>query len=172
MFKIKKESKEVPMKNYVIVLIVSVLVIIITLYVRSFYLNYQSINTENSIFEGKSINQLNMDDINYAVSETNEVIMFVSYNGNRTISNMEMRLYKEIEKKNLNDIILYLNVSDKMDTYVSTLRKQFSTCSVDIKTAPMLIYIKDGKCVEVYDSSKELISYKTFNTLLSKYGIE
>ena len=38
----KDKLREVPIKNYYIVLIVSVLVIIITLYVRSFYLSYQA----------------------------------------------------------------------------------------------------------------------------------
>lgn len=172
MKKNKKEVREIPTKNYFIVLIVSILVVLLTLYVRSFYLNYQSVNANTSIFEDKSINQMNIDDIDYAVNETTDGFIFVSYNGETRISIMERRLYKEIEKKNLNDKILYLNITENKDNILNTLRKKFADFAVDIKEAPLLMYIKDGKCVEVIDSSTELISYKTLDALLSKYGIE
>ena len=126
MKKLKKDVREVPTKNYFIVLIVSILVIIITLYVRSFYLNYLANNAGSSIFETKSINQINIDDIDYAVNETTDGIMFVSYNGETMISIMERRLYKEIEKKNLNDRILYLNITEDTQSKLDTLKKKYS----------------------------------------------
>ena len=112
---IKKESREIPKKNYFIVLVVSILVVILTLYVRSFYLSYVAYNSDSSIFVSKSINQINFDDIDYAVNETTDSVLFVSYNGRKDISIMERRLYREIEKKNLNDRIIYLNVTDYLE---------------------------------------------------------
>ena len=165
-----KEVKEVPTKNYFIVLVVSILVVVFVLYVRSFYLNYQANNVDVSVFEGK--NQINIDDIEYAVNETTDGIIFVSYNGETQIKMMERKLYKEIEKKNLNDNVLYLNINDNIEENMNILRNKFGDFAVDIKKAPIFIYVKDGKCVEVVDSSVELINYKTLNTLLSKYEIE
>ena len=170
----ERNSREVPKKNYFIVLVVSILVIVLSLYVRSFYLSYVASNSDSSIFASKSINQINMDDIDYAVNETTDSIMFISYNGDAKISNMERRLYREIEKKNINDRIIYLNITDYLenDKYLEILRNKFPSLAVDINKAPMFIYIKDGECSEVVDSSKELIDYKTLDTLLLKYGIE
>lgn len=172
MKKENKEVKQIPKKNYFIVFVVSILVIITTLYIRSFYLNYQANNSDSSIFYDKKINQIDINDIDYAVNETTDAIMFVSYNGNKSISNMERNLYWDIERKNLNDKILYLNVTEYKDTYIDILKEKFYDIKKEINKAPMLIYIKDGKCVEAFDSSKELINYKTLDTLLSKYGIE
>ena len=57
----KEELREVPIKNYYIVLLVSILVIIAVLYIRSFYLSYQASKINNSVFYDKSINQMNTD---------------------------------------------------------------------------------------------------------------
>ena len=173
MKKKNEELREVPKKNYYFVLFVSVLVVIITLYIRSFYLNYQSNKTGEGIFYDKSINQINIDDLGYAVDETNEAILFVSYN-DPEIEKMERRLYREIERKNLNDKFWYLDVSNYMenDEYIKVLRNKFNNVEIDINKAPMFIYIKNGVAIEVVDSEKELVDYKVLNTLLSKYGIE
>ena len=170
----ERNNRDVPKKNYFVVIVVSILVIVLTLYVRSFYLNYVASNSDSSIFASKSINQINIDDIDYAVNETTDSIMFVSYNGDSKITNMERRLYREIEKKNINDRIIYLNVTEYLenDKYLEILRNKFLSLAVDINKAPLFIYIKDGESKEIIDSSKELVTYKTLDTLLLKYGIE
>ena len=174
MKKNNKELREIPTKNYYIVFIVSILVVIFALYVRSFYLNYQSYKTEDGIFHDKSINQIKMEDLDYALVEATDVVLFVSYNGDKKITNMERRLYREIERKDLNDKIMYLDVSNYLDNnkYSSILRKKFSNIEIDINRAPMFIYIKDGVAIEAIDSKEELVDYKVLNGLLIKYGIE
>ena len=170
----KDELREVPKKNYFIVLVVSILVVVLTLYVRSFYFNYVQNNIEGSIFYDKSINQVNIDDIDYAFSELNNGIIFVSFNGNKTISNMERRLYREVKKQELNDKFIYLNVTSSLnnDRYIKKLRNRFPENESNINKGPMFIYVKDGASVEVIDSSEKLVDYKVLNTLLLTYGIE
>ena len=170
----KNEVREIPTKNYYIVIVVSILVVILTLYVRSFYLNYQANKSSDSIFYDKSINQINTEDADFAIAETSEVLLYVSYSDSSEIKSMEKRLYREIEKKELNDIILYWDISSLMenDEYITLLREKFPNIAIDINKAPMLIYIKDGEAVEAVDSDEELIRYKTLNALLIKYGIE
>ena len=86
-------DRKIPKRNYYLVLMVSILVIVITLYIRSFYLNFKlSNNTNNSIFYDKSINQINTNDMDYAFDENKEAILFVSYNGSKKISNMEKKI--------------------------------------------------------------------------------
>ncbi len=170
----KEELKTIPKKNYVIVFVVSILVVAFTFYVRSFYLNYEASKTDNSVFASQTINQINIDDLEYAVNEATDSILFISYNKNAKVNLMERKLYKEIEKKGLNDKIIYLNVTEYMenDEYLNILRNKIPGLAVDINKAPMFIYIKDGQCIEVIDSSKELIGYKSLDALLSKYEIE
>ena len=166
-------NREIPKKNYYIVLVVSIVVIALTLYVRVLYLNYVNNKVENGVFYNKAINQINTDDFSFAVGEANEAIMYVSYTGSKEIKKMEKRLYKELENKNLLDKIIYWDVTNLLDNneYITILANNFPNVELDINKAPMLIYIVDGKAVDVIDSSSELINYESLNELVNKYGI-
>ena len=67
-------SKKIPKKNYYIVLGVSVIIIVLTLYSRKLYLNYLD-NSKTSSFEDKTINQINNEDFDYALTEFSEAIL-------------------------------------------------------------------------------------------------
>ena len=168
----EKFDKKIPKKNYYIVLVVSILVIIITLYIRSFYLNYKANQINNSIFYDKTINQINADDIDFIIDETPEAILYVGYTGSSKVANLERKLYREFEKKDLIDKVIYLNVTELMNDneYIKLLRNKFP--NEDIGKAPMLIYIKDGEVVDVLNSNNRMIDIKALNELLNKYGIE
>lgn len=169
----KMITKIIPSRNYYTVLLVSVLVIVVTLYVRSFYLSYKATEVNNSVFFDKTINQINTEDFNFAISETNEAILYVSYTGNDEVYNMEKRLYKEIKRKNLTDKIIYWNVTNlKSSEYLSTLKLTFPNIDNQITSAPMLIYIKDGEAIEAMSSELKMIDYKVLDNLIAKYEIK
>ena len=166
--------KKISSKNYVIVLIVSVLVIALTLYVRSFYLSYELYKTNNSVFIDKSVNQMNTEDFDFALTEVSEAILYVSYTGSSELYDIEKRLYREMEKKDLISKVIYWNVTDFKgnDEYLKMLKEHFPEVKDEITTSPLLIYIKDGKAVEAMSSELKMVDYKTLNKLVDKYGIE
>ena len=168
----EKNRKNIPSRNYFIVIVVSVLVMVIVLYTRSFYLNYKASKVNESVFSNQKINQINDDDFNYALSETSsEMILYVSYTGSSEINSIENKLFREIEKKGLADKIIYWNVIDNKN-YIETLRNRFPEIKDQINNAPLFIYIKDGKGIEAMSSELKNVDYKVFNKLVSKYNIE
>ena len=170
----KKSNKNISSRNYFIVMVVSVLIIVVVLYARTFYLNYKNNKVNVSVFNDQKINQINSDDFDFALSEiSSEIILYVSYTGSSEIRSMESKLYKEIEKKNLTDKIIYWDVTNsKNSEYIETLRKRFPEIKDQINSAPLFIYIKDGKGVEAMSSELKNVDYKVFNKLVSKYNIE
>ena len=166
--------KKISSKNYVIVLIVSVLVIALTLYVRSFYLSYEIYKTNNSVFIDKSVNQMTTEDFDFALTEVSEAILYVSYTGSSELYDIEKRLYREMEKKDLISKVIYWNVTDFKgnDEYLKMLKEHFPEVKDEITTSPLLIYIKDGKAVEAISSELKTIDYIAFDKLVEKYEIE
>ena len=162
-----KNNREIPKKNYYIVMLVSILVIILTLYIRNMYLSYQYSKGNSSIFNDKTINQINSKDFDFALSEINEGIIYVGFNGSIKVKNMEKRLFKEIEKNNLNDMVIYWDITN-IDKKV--VREKLLLSNEEI-VAPMLIYVKDGEVVEIFDSKEKMIDYTSLNNMLTKYGI-
>ncbi len=167
-----KIFKKINSNNYYIVLVVSIIVIVLTLSCRSIYLNVKSKKINNSVFMDKTIKEINDSDIDYALSETNEAILYVSYTNSNSIYKMEKRLYKEIKKKNLTDKIIYWNVNDVKDKYIDILQNKFPNVSYEIVNAPLIIYIKNGQAVEAVSSELKLINYKVLDNMISKYEIE
>ena len=119
------------------------------------------------------ISELNSDDINYALSETNEAILYVSFTGNKDVYDMEKRLIKEINRLKLNDKVIYWNIEDYTGTEaIDILRKQYPEIANEINALPLLIYIKDGEGKEAMSSELRMIDYIVFDKLAAKYGLE
>lgn len=170
---IKFFSKKTPERNYYVVLIVSVLVVVLTLTFRNIYLSYLNNYVNISHFSDKSINQINTDDFDFTLSEVNEGILYVSYTDD-DLKNIDRKLYKLFKKKSLIDKIIYWNVDDlqKDSKYLSMLRNRFPEISDNISLAPLVIYIKDGKAVKVICSEYELINDDMVEDMIEEYGIE
>ena len=115
-------TKSKPAKNYYTVLVVSVLVIVVTLVARRIYLNYvQSLNV--SLFQDKSINQINTDDFNFALTEVSEAILYVSYSNDKEIANIDRKIYKVLERKSLIDKVIYWDITDLYNDGTETKSK-------------------------------------------------
>ena len=182
------KKKEIPSKNYIIVIIVTILVVLLMIFIRSFYLNYKSSKLSESIFSSQTVNQIHMDDFDFAIREVSNSILYVSYTGSNEIYSMEKKLYKEgkvhsnnpkllykeLENNNLLDKIIYLDITKytKGNKYINILKNKFPNIDNEINSAPMFIYIKDGAAVEAMSSEIKMIDYKTVNKLVNKYEIE
>ena len=55
---------------------------------------------------------------------------------------------------------------------MSQLRNKFPEVSANISIAPLIIYIKDGKAVEVLSSEYTLLTTDMLKDMIDKYGIE
>ena len=72
------------------------------------------------------------------------------------------------------DRIIYIDVTKytKNNKYIQILRDKFPNIDNELNSAPLFIYIKDGKAVEAMSSELKMVDYKTLNKLVDKYGIE
>ena len=162
--------KKIPNKNYYVVLIVSIIVIVLTLYIKSFYLSYIDSIKNSSVFFDKSVSQINIDDLKYAVNETSESFLYIGYTGDLRIYNLEKKIYSVFEDNNLLDELMYLNINDyKYKDYIEKLKVAFP--NIEIGSAPMIVFIKDGEAIDIIDSDTSLIDVDSLNNMLTKYGI-
>lgn len=168
----KKELKKIPFKNYLILFIVAVLTIVLTLYIREWILTYKENKISVSPLSGE-ISEVNTNELGLTLIESNQVILYVSYVNNLDIYNKENKLIKKIKSEDLNDYIIYYNVTDLLDKkeYLSILKLQFKEISSQIKKAPLLIYIKNGEGIEVINSDDKIVNEKDLMYLIDKYEI-
>ncbi len=165
-------EKNIPKKNYVIVIVVAILVFLLSLYVRIIYLNNKD-NKNKSIFESEDslVSTINIDDIDFVISESSDMILYIGYNGNPEIKSMERKLYREIVRNEYTDKVIYLNVTDLKDNnkYINKLKEKFPNIKGDISDAPMMVYIKNGEAVEAVNSEFKMVDYSVLEKLFIKY---
>ncbi len=165
--------RKVPLKNYIILFFVSVATIILVFYVNAWARAYKedklSISPLSSV-----LNEVGPEEITQTLSETNEVILYIGYNNSQKLYDSENNLLDYIRKHDLADKVIYVNVSNKMEDeeYINILKESFVNIQDDIKKAPMLIYVKNGKALEVIKSTGGIVRKKDIALLNKIYELE
>ncbi len=162
--------KKISNKNYIIVAVVSILVIVFSLYVRSIYIKYLDNVKNNSVFFDKTVKEIEENDLEYVLNETSESILYVSYTGDSKIYNMEKRLYRLFDRNDIIDKVIYWNVNNSKN-YVDILKKTFENVSNEIDEAPLIILIINGEAKEIISNKENIIDKEEVEEVLTKYGI-
>lgn len=166
-------TKKIPTKNYMIIIVSSILIVLSCILFRTAYLNYREKAISKSVFQDKTIKQVNIDDLDFAINELNSSILYVSYTGNSDIYNNEKRMLKLINKMDLIDKIVYFDITEllKNNNYLNILKEKFPSVKNEITVAPLIIYIKDGEAVEAMSSELKYIDNSVLENLINKYNI-
>lgn len=165
-------KKQIPIKNYIILLVIAVATVLLTLYIREWIEIYRQDKISVSPLSG-NVNEINTNELELTLNESNQVIIYVSYVNDSNIYNKERKLLKKIKSKQLSDYIIYYNVTELLEgnEYLDILKSKFNNLKDKFKKAPMFIYVKNGEAVEVINSEDEIVNDKELDYLINKYEI-
>ena len=146
----KAVEKKINSKNYVVVAVIFLILILGSLYLYKWYDVYTEeqvstsylMKTKTLVYEVKDLSE-----IEAVFSETpNEYFVYVSYTGSEDVYNLEEELKPIIEEYKLKDYIYYINVTDMMkkDNYLDELNKALGLEENKITQVPTIIFFKDG----------------------------
>lgn len=166
------EKRKVPLKNYIILFFISVLTILLTIYINEWIKTYNENKLSTSPLYGK-VNEVNINELDVALSEISEVILYVSYNNDKNIYKMEEKLLKKLNKEELYSHFIYLNINENLNNeeYLNILKTRFPNMNDNITKAPLFIYIKDGEAKSVINSNNNLVDSGDFTSLVEIYEI-
>jgi hypothetical protein len=167
------KTKIIPKKNYIILVILSLITVLLTLYVSAWMKTYKDNKLSVSPFSDV-VEEVNINEINLAFSEMNEVILYVGYTNDKTVYDMEERLIKYIKSRDIVDKFIYVNVTDFLNNneYLNILKNTFEDLKDDINDAPSLIYVKNGKAEKVINSNNKVITTYDIISLTDEYKLE
>lgn len=150
-----KNERYIPIKNYILAVVIVIVVCLLTWYAFAWYnvLQENKVSTSYLVEEKVISNEIN--DLNAVESTFLEVpdtyFVYVSYTGSESIYNMEKDLKDVIKEYNLSDIFYYLNVTSikDEDNYVDKVNEALGLEDRKISTIPTILYYKDGKLVDM-----------------------
>ncbi len=159
-------------KKYFILFIVLLVVIFLTMLVNNVIRNYNYVKADKSLLEN-FISKVNVNELDVALSELNETILYVSYNHDKNIVKLDRELLKKIKAYNLEDYVYYCNVTDRLEDnkYIGDFISKTPNINGKLKMVPALIYFKNGEVIEVVNSTDKLISSEDLIYLVNKYKI-
>lgn len=164
----KDNKRVVPIKNYLYLLIMLLIVVFVTFSVVKIGKYYDEKKLEKSYFDGY-ISEVSLKDMKNIFTEaSSEMFIIVTEVNNEDVYKQEKELKKVIKKRDIRDNIMFIDYTDEKDN-LDNLNK---TLGSNIKTIPAIIYYKNREIITTIDSSNGLLNAGEFEKLLDSYEVE
>lgn len=159
-------------RNYLLLIILFIITTIVVLFINNFIKNYNYLKKGTSVLESY-ISKVNINELDMALTESNDIIIYVGYNYDKNIRKLEKDILKKIEIYDLENYVYYYDVTDRLDNnkYIGDFISVLPDVNGKLKTAPALIYLKNKEVIEVVDSTNRLITSEDLVYLINKYQI-
>ena len=168
-------KKEVPVKNYVILAFVFLLTVGLVFYLRDWYNTTKEYYARNSVMTDV-VREIKSEEISNFTLENQKFILYVSSGQNADIKGFEDDLKGLIQKMDLNDDVLYMNLdgTNSVDFY-DLLKNNFAANSkiknqITDSVASMYVFT-DGKITALLNNVNNY-SIKRLETIIDRWEIK
>ena len=168
----KDETKRViPLKNYLLLILMFIAVILITLYIFKWYQIKkdekisQSYLVENNLIINTTDN---VDELNNVLTDNSRLLLYISYRNSIKVYNIEKKYDYLFKKYNLKDIFYLFDITSikkNNKNYISLINNYLD---IDVTSYPAIIYFEDGQIT----SYKKINNYKDLENFIKKINIE
>ena len=164
--------KEIPKRNYIILIGLMVLVVCACF---AFY-NVHNIMHDNIISESPLANkEITLEDLNDAsIDMAANTFFVISYKKDEKVYDNEKGIKKLLNKYNLMDNVVYLDVTDLMleEDYLDKINNSLNLKdSKAIKKVPAVIYYDESEPVLIIDSTDHLLYDGDFQRIIDSYEL-
>lgn len=146
-FKKKKdEERKISSKNYVILVIILVFTVLLGFYL---YNSFKESDVNTSLMDNY-IKLINYTEIKDYVTENKDVVIYSSVLKDKKIRDFEKNFRHSINKYELEDQIVYLNLTDLTLEERVDLSNTYNLDGKTIVDVPCLLIFKDGNLIDIY----------------------
>ena len=145
-----KKEKEIPLKNYILLSIVLILTIVVVIYFFLWKNTYEKSKLQTPILDDYLL-VINYNELNNYLVENKDAIIYISKLNNENIRLFENKFKNIINKNNLNNKILYLDLTEELkeNNIVKEINKKYGK---EMTEVPTIVIIKDGKISSSYNT--------------------
>lgn len=136
--------RKVPLKNYIIMSIILIAIVITTIFLANIYNNRF---TKTSIMYNY-LSEIKKKDIDTYLLEKPNIILYVSDKYDISNEKIEEKIKNNIIKYNAKEYFVYLDLNDNNKDFIDTLNKKYN--GHINKQIPLIIIIEEGKIINTY----------------------
>ena len=149
-------KKKKPLKNYIILGIIFISVILLVWYFCKWYLVVTDFKKETPIIRGTLNYEITAQDFDSYIMENPTTVIYMCTSKDDNCRSFEKDFKKFVVKKNLQDTIIYLNLSDAdIDGFVNNFNEKYKYKIKLTKNYPLLVEFADGKVTGIVQGSKD-----------------
>ena len=163
--------REIPKKNYVILLVIIILTILLTIYLGNWYKATQYMNIDENIL-AERLPEVKLAEIDTFLQENPNIIIYIASSTNQENKVFEKKLYDYIVKNNLTNSFVYLNKNDVLEQQIIDLQKKYGSeniKNINMTFIPNFYVVQDGKITNFYNRTGK-ISYQDAIKFLKEVG--
>ena len=164
-----KKEKEIPLKNYILLSIVLILTIVVVINLFLWKNTYEKNKLQTPILDDYLL-VINYNELNNYLVENKDAIIYVSKLNDESIRLYENKFKNIINKNNLNNKILYLDLTEvlKENNIVKEINKKYGK---EMTEVPTIVIIKDGKISSSYNIKENNYNIKLLEKYLEKEDV-
>lgn len=164
-----KKEKEIPLKNYILLSIVLILTIVVVIYFFLWKNTYEKSKLQIPILDDYLL-VINYNELNNYLVENKDAIIYVSKLNDESIRLFENKFKNIINKNNLNNKILYLDLTEELkeNNIVKEINKKYGK---EMTEVPTIVIIKDGKISSSYNIKENKYNIKLLEKYLEKEDV-
>jgi hypothetical protein len=164
-----KKEKEIPLKNYILLSIVLILTIVVVIYFFLWKNTYEKSKLQTPILDDYLL-VINYNELNNYLVENKDAIIYISKLNNENIRLFENKFKNIINKNNLNNKILYLDLTEELkeNNIVKEINKKYGK---EMTEVPTIVIIKDGKISSSYNIKENKYNIKLLEKYLEKEDV-
>ena len=145
--KIKGKNKKI--RNYVILILMFLAVILIVLYFCNIYKTYEEYQKETPVISG-TLQEIHSEDLDHYVIDNPYAFIYMCVASSDECRLFEKDLKKLVRSKELSDDIIYLNLSnDNLDEFVLDFNKKYDYKVGLTTNYPAFVMFEDGKIINI-----------------------
>ena len=153
MNKEKKQNKK-KLKNYIILVVIFLAAIGLTLYLCKWYNVYDEYQKQTPVIRD-TLNELSIEEIDHYVIDNPTAVVYMCTASELKCRNFEKDFKKLIKNENLQEKIVYLNISDvDAQAFYNDFNNKYNY-KKELNHYPALIMFEDGKITRIIQGSDE-----------------
>ena len=151
------KNRIIPKKNYIIVGIITIVTLILTFALSTYYKNQKNYENEmNAIMS--FLSEIKIEELDNFITENHDIMIYVS-NSDINNNEIQVKVKKVINRNNYAKDIVYLNMKDLSEEfYASFASKYFDDKTNTNIVSDSLIIMKNGKVINIINITEENIS--------------
>lgn len=139
-------EKNKTLKNYLILALIFLAVILLVWYICRWYTVYAEYERQTPVIRETLNYEITVDDFEHYILENPSSVVYMCTAEEEKCRSFEKDFKKLVEKKNLQDSIIYLNLSDTdVDSFITNFNNNYKYKIKLTKNYPLLVEFTDGK---------------------------